>query len=78
MLFSIFYQVIKFTVNIDGKLGSSSKIITDPRIFTDLRVLAGDDSRPAADGSYKNLFWQNNPNSPVVVSIINHIFHTGV
>ena len=77
MLFSIFYQVIRFTANIDGKLGST-EINTDPRIFTDLRVLAGDDSRPAADGSYKNLFWQNNPNSPVVVSIINHIFHTGV
>ena len=77
MLFSIFYQVIYFTVGIDGKLGSYKKR-SYPRIFTDLRVLAGDDSRPAADGSYKNLFWQNNPNSPVVVSIINHIFHTGV
>ena len=77
MLFSILYQVIQFTVDIDGKLGSYKRN-ADPRIFTDLRVLAGDDSRPAADGSYKNLFWQNNPNSPVIVSIINHIFHTGV
>ena len=71
MLFSIFYQVIKFTLNIDG-LEKGSRINTDPRIFTDLRVLAGDDSRPAADASYKNLFWQNNPHSPVVVSITNH------
>ena len=32
---------------------------TNPRIFTNVRVFAGDKVKPAADASYRNLLWEN-------------------
>ena len=32
---------------------------TNPRIFTNVRVFAGDKVKPAADASYRNLSWEN-------------------
>ena len=32
---------------------------TNPKAFTNVRVFAGDKSRPAADASYRNLSWKN-------------------
>ena len=32
---------------------------TNPKSFTNVRVFAGDKSKPAADASYRNLSWEN-------------------
>ena len=32
---------------------------TNPKTFTNVRVFAGDKSKPAADASYRNLLWEN-------------------
>ena len=32
---------------------------TNPKTFTNIRVFAGDKSKPAADASYRNLKWEN-------------------
>ena len=32
---------------------------TNPKTFTNIRVFAGDKSKPAADASYRNLSWKN-------------------
>ena len=31
----------------------------NPKTFTNIKVFAGDKSKPAADASYKNLVWEN-------------------
>ena len=54
-----------------------SVAILNPRTFNDVKVLAGDNSAPASDASYKNLVWENLPipdilfhvDTPAIVSI---------
>ena len=42
---------------------------TNPKLFTNIRVFAGDKSKQAADASYRNLFWEN--------FHVNHSFNIG-
>ena len=53
----IIYQVY-FTVTIDGKEVQSVEN-ANPKTFTNVKVFAGDKFKPAADASYRNLFWEN-------------------
>ena len=49
---------VYFTVIIDGKEVHSVEN-PSPETFTNIRVFAGDNLKPAADASYRNLLWEN-------------------
>ena len=49
---------VYFTVTINGKEVHRVEN-TNPKIFTYVRVDAGDNLKPAADASYRNLSWEN-------------------
>ena len=55
--FSFFFQGY-FSVTINGREVHSIEN-TNPKTFTNVIVLAGDNSKPAADASYRNLSWEN-------------------